>query len=140
MYMKIRDVAECIIYTPDGGILLQKKTEDYPVLPGGYWCLFGGVIEPGEKPEQTIKRELFEELGIEIDNFSLFLKRDFSLSDGIKGKDYIFKVLFSRDISDIKLSEGAGFAIFTEREFSSVKIAPTNKKPIQDFFKENKKE
>ena len=34
----------------------------------GQWCTFGGLSRTNETPEQTLKRELFEELGINIIN------------------------------------------------------------------------
>lgn len=55
-----------------GGLIIQEQTlllgqrsparAFYP----GVWDLFGGHIEPGEQPEQTLVRELQEELGIRL--------------------------------------------------------------------------
>ena len=41
--MLTHNIVECILYTSHKELLLQKKTEDYPSLPGGYWCLFVGA-------------------------------------------------------------------------------------------------
>ncbi len=43
-------------------ILVQRDIE-----PGiGKWCLPGGLMEPGEKPEETAIRETFEETGLQV--------------------------------------------------------------------------
>ena len=97
-----------------------------------------GAIENGESPSQALRREIAEELGIvlKLSNASLFLERNYRVSAGFKGREYIFKALFNLPISNIRLSEGAGFALFTERELLKLKIAPLNRLPIKKFFKE----
>ena len=44
-------------------ILLGRRAEQRAFYPG-VWDLFGGHVEPGEPHEQTLVRELQEELGI----------------------------------------------------------------------------
>ena len=46
----------------DGRVLLSKRPRK-KVL-GGLWEFPGGKLEPNEKPEEALMRELFEELGI----------------------------------------------------------------------------
>ena len=47
----------------DGEVLLGKRLKKDSFF--GLWCTFGGGVEEGESPEQALKRELGEELGIE---------------------------------------------------------------------------
>lgn len=47
----------------DGRVLLAKRSEKG--FLGGLWEFPGGKLEPGETPEETVIRELREELGIE---------------------------------------------------------------------------
>ncbi|MED5549169.1 MAG: 8-oxo-dGTP diphosphatase MutT [Pseudomonadota bacterium] len=56
-------VAACALLDPDGRILIARRPEGKPMA--GYWEFPGGKIEPGETPEQTVVRELREELGVE---------------------------------------------------------------------------
>lgn len=49
-----------------GRILLARRTEGRDLA--GAWEFPGGKVEPGESPAEALKRELHEELGIEIGN------------------------------------------------------------------------
>jgi 8-oxo-dGTP diphosphatase len=56
-------VAACALVDADGRVLLAQRPAHKQL--GGLWEFPGGKVEPGETPEETVVRELNEELGIE---------------------------------------------------------------------------
>lgn len=61
---KIVLVAACALVDADGRVLMARRPEGKPLA--GLWEFPGGKVEPGELPEETLIRELREELGIEV--------------------------------------------------------------------------
>jgi 8-oxo-dGTP diphosphatase len=57
-------VAVALIDT-DGRVLIAERPEGKQLA--GLWEFPGGKIEPGERPEETLIRELHEELGIMVE-------------------------------------------------------------------------
>ena len=55
-------VAACALVDADGRVLIAQRPEDKTMA--GLWEFPGGKMEDGERPEQTLIRELKEELGI----------------------------------------------------------------------------
>ncbi|WP_306337835.1 (deoxy)nucleoside triphosphate pyrophosphohydrolase [Streptomyces sp. KL118A] len=62
--MNERIVVGAALY--DGGRLLAARRSAPPELAGG-WELPGGKVEPGERSEDALVRELREELGVEAE-------------------------------------------------------------------------
>jgi 8-oxo-dGTP pyrophosphatase MutT (NUDIX family) len=58
-----RCAARVLLFDEQGRLLLLFDPD--PVR-GGYWYPPGGRIEPGESPEQAARRELVEEVGLDV--------------------------------------------------------------------------
>lgn len=58
------DVAVGVLVRPDGMFLLTSRPAGK--VYSGYWEFPGGKLEDGESVEQALRRELQEELGIEL--------------------------------------------------------------------------
>ena len=59
------DVAAAVIVDEKDRIFIARKRKGLPLE--GMWEFPGGKMEPGETPPQAIKRELLEEMNIEIE-------------------------------------------------------------------------
>jgi 8-oxo-dGTP diphosphatase len=57
-------VAACALIDPDGRVLLAQRPEGKAMA--GLWEFPGGKVEDGERPEESLIRELKEELGIVV--------------------------------------------------------------------------
>jgi 8-oxo-dGTP diphosphatase len=61
---RVVPVAAAVITRPDGSVLLAQRPPGKAYA--GYWEFPGGKLEVGETVEQALKRELHEEIGIDI--------------------------------------------------------------------------
>lgn len=62
--MNIVLVAACALVDADGRVLIAQRPEGKPMA--GLWEFPGGKVEPDERPEQALIRELKEELAIDV--------------------------------------------------------------------------
>jgi 8-oxo-dGTP diphosphatase len=62
--VKLVLVAACALIDPDGRVLIAQRPEGKTMA--GLWEFPGGKVEAGERPEQSLIRELREELGITV--------------------------------------------------------------------------
>ena len=69
MSVKLVLVAACALVDADGRVLIAQRPAGRPMA--GLWEFPGGKVEAGERPEDTLIRELKEELGIVVDEACL---------------------------------------------------------------------
>ena len=62
--IKLTLVVAVALIDTDNRILLAQRPEGKQLA--GLWEFPGGKVEPGERPEETLIRELREELGIDV--------------------------------------------------------------------------
>ncbi|MEA3295832.1 MAG: NUDIX domain-containing protein [Patescibacteria group bacterium] len=76
---KIAERARAVIIVDNKILLIHRIKKDE-----SYWVIPGGGVELGENPEQAVKRECVEELGVTICAQKLFIKRisDYSKTMG----------------------------------------------------------
>jgi 8-oxo-dGTP diphosphatase len=67
--LKVVLVAACALIDTDGRVLLAQRPAGKAMA--GLWEFPGGKVEPGERPEQSLIRELAEELGIVVNEACL---------------------------------------------------------------------
>lgn len=62
-------VVAAALVDADGRVLIAQRPHDKQL--GGLWEFPGGKVEPGERPEAALVRELAEELGVTVDPAAL---------------------------------------------------------------------
>jgi 8-oxo-dGTP diphosphatase len=67
--VKLVLVAACALIDTDGRVLLAERPAGRPLA--GLWEFPGGKVEAGERPEETLIRELKEELAISVEEACL---------------------------------------------------------------------
>ena len=65
--------AGAVITDARGRVLLLK----HRFRPGLGWGIPGGFLETGEQPEEALRRELREEIGLEVEKLKVFTTRAF---------------------------------------------------------------
>ncbi|WP_171923196.1 nucleoside triphosphatase NudI [Salmonella bongori] len=89
----------CPLIQNDGCYLLCKMADNRGVFPG-QWALSGGSVEPGERIEEALRREIREELGEQLilDDITPWTFRDDirikTYADGSQEEIYMIYLIF----------------------------------------------
>lgn len=132
-------VALYLLYNKRGQILLQHRDAQAPRQPN-QWAFFGGHIRPGESPDQTVRREAEEELGITLHRliFWKIFRQPSSTGEGRLEK-HIFLCPLTASLKQLRAqqTEGDGLALFSSRDLSNITMAKDDRIVLVELFKQS---
>lgn len=101
----------------EGRWLLQLRDDIPGIIFPGTWGLFGGHLDPGETPEQGLRRELLEEIGWRAEGLSpWFEHRD------PQRVLHVFRGGLTVALADLRLSEGQDMALASRQDMESGQV------------------
>ena len=112
--------------------LITQQRDDRPGITNpGMVSLFGGTSHEGESPIETLRRELQEELELEVNSNNLLLQT-VKHENGTNVACSIY-IVTGVDAEKLKLHEGAGFATGTPEELLSHPVTGVTQQAIEAF-------
>ena len=104
-----------LLITSEGKIILQQRENKAGIVNPGLISMFGGTIEKDEELLIGLKRELREELDLEVADNKVLMLGTYYKTKEIDNVDYTIHVyvVLGVDKTSLNLHEGSGFVIDT---------------------------
>lgn len=126
---QLGNAAAAILVLEDGHYLLQLRDDKPGIWYPGHWGLFGGAVEAGENEITALKRELREEIELDLDvgQPRLFTRFEFDLRP--VGKERYFRSYYDVQIppeafARLILHEGVEMRAFPAEEALRLRLSP----------------
>jgi 8-oxo-dGTP pyrophosphatase MutT (NUDIX family) len=112
-----------LLVLEDGRYIMQLRDDNPTIWYPGHWGLFGGGIDDGEDELAALRRELREELELEVNEARLFAVIDYDLRQ--IGLECYFRRYYEVPVTipqwdHVALHEGADFRALTGNEALSL--------------------
>lgn len=122
--------AGIILLNSNNQVLLLLRDNKIDIPFPNMWDIPGGRIEEGESPENTVRREMNEEMGLvdlgEINMFKIYTSENLT--------DYIFWKRINLNTDQIELKEGQKIKYFDFTEIRNTRLAFNYNLVLEDFF------
>jgi len=131
--MYARRVALFVLKNQEGRVILQHRTKTARRLPN-HWAFFGGGIEQNETPEEAVRREAKEELGIDLKDAVFFKRYEFLEKDGVFEK-FVFVASLTHLPETLRKQqkEGQNLGLFSLKDAKNLKITNNDLVVLQDL-------
>jgi 8-oxo-dGTP pyrophosphatase MutT (NUDIX family) len=127
--LQLGDAVAAILVTADGRYLLQLRDDTTGIWYPGHWGMFGGAIDPGEDEIGALRRELREEIELDLDagQAKPFTRFDFDLRPAGLGSYFrsYYEICLTRwQLERLVLREGAEMRSFSGDEALTLQLSP----------------
>ena len=131
-----RSYVGALLVDTNGKLIAQQRDDRPGITNSGMVSLFGGTSHEGESPIETLRRELQEELELEVNSNNLLLQT-VKHENGTNVACSIY-IVTGVDAEKLKLHEGAGFATGTPEELLSRPVTGVTQQAIEAFMAQHK--
>lgn len=118
------NAAAALIVVDGEKLLLQHRDHIEDIIYPGYWGCFGGALDGDESSLTALRRELKEELNLDVVDSTYFTAVNYDFRFCGKGttlREYYVVPIAAADIGRLVLGEGQGMATFTPREIFALR-------------------
>ncbi|MBK8027861.1 MAG: NUDIX domain-containing protein [Chloroflexi bacterium] len=124
--------------TSAGEVLLQQRDHTPGIAYPGAWTIFGGAVEEGETPDEAIRRELMEELELEIplEYWHTYVCPVRSIPGDLDVLVHVYVGELTRPIESLTLHEGQGMALVDEARARTMTLGFGKTPVLHRFFDE----
>ena len=126
-----RSYVGALLVDTNGKLIAQQRDDKPGITNPGMVSLFGGTSHEGEPPTETLRRELQEELELEVSSNNLLLQT-VKHENGTNVACSIY-IVTGVDAEKLELHEGAGFAMGTPEELLSRPVTAVTQQAIEAF-------
>ena len=126
-----RSYVGALLVDTNGKLIAQQRDDKPGITNPGMVSLFGGTSHEGESPIETLRRELQEELELEVNSNNLLLQT-VKHENGTNVACSIY-IVTGVDAEKLKLHEGAGFATGTPEELLNRSVTAVTQQAIEAF-------
>ena len=131
-----RSYVGALLVDTNGKLIAQQRDDKSGITNPGMVSLFGGTSHEGESPIETLRRELQEELELEVSSNNLLLQT-VKHENGTNVACSIY-IVTGVDAEKLELHEGAGFAMGTPEELLSRPVTAVTQQAIEAFMAQRK--
>ena len=113
-----------VIKRPDGKFLITQRVMTKAWAPG-WWEVSGGAAQAGEESVEAVRREVFEETGIDVTNADGGYIFTYKRENPGEGDNYFVDVYkFIKDVKDedvhVQTEEALGYRFVTKEEIEQI--------------------
>ncbi len=126
-----RSYVGALLVDTNGKLIAQQRDDKPGITNPGMVSLFGGTSHEGESPIETLRRELQEELELEVNSNNLLLQT-VKHENGTNVACSIY-IVTGVDAGKLKLHEGASFATGTPEEMLNRPVTTVTQQAIEAF-------
>ena len=130
----MKQIAMVLLFDRLNRLLIYLR-DDKPEIPfPNHWDFFGGHLEAGETPEEALVREVKEEIGVDLQQWTFFKRYVCTEGDAYPNIKYLYWARIDKIAEELTLYEGQRLMSVTPEQRSAIRFANILGQILDDFI------